>query len=117
LNPYPNIVDAIFGLPAALAAVIAFRIGLLLLPPSQSGTMLTRRWLLVLLALIFGVTGAAGLPTIGMSMSEIPAACFILAGLLLLQRTPRRERLWRWTAVVAGLLFELLPVLWTRTSS
>jgi hypothetical protein len=105
LNPSPNLVDAIFGLPAAIAAVIAFRIGLLLLPHSRPGSVLTRRWLLVLLALLFGVTGSAGFPTIGASMTEMPAGCFVLGGLLVLLRTLNQERPWRWSAFVAGLLF------------
>ena len=102
LNAHPNVLDAILGLPAAIAAIIAFRIGLLLLPP---GRLLTRRWALVLLALFFGITGAAGLPTIGTAMSEMPGGSCILAGLFLLLRALNQERPWRWTAFVAGALF------------
>ena len=102
LNGHPNLLDAILSLPEALAAILAFRIGLELLPPGQG---VARRWPLVLLALLLGLTGAAGLPTIGTSMSEMPAGCGILAGLLLLLRALRQERPWRWACLAAGALF------------
>ena len=86
LNTRPMLLDAILGLPAAIGAVIAYATGLLLLP---SG----RRWPVALLAAAYGATGAAGLPTIGTTASEMPAGCFVLGGLyVLLRGVDRPER-------------------------
>ena len=102
LNAHPKILDALLGLPAAIAAIVAFRIGLLLLPVRRVGGVFTQRWPLVLLALVFGVTGAAGLPTIGSMASEMPAGCFLLAALWLLLRA--LDRPGRWNTLLAGCL-------------
>ncbi len=94
LNAHPDLLDAILALPSAVGAVLAFRIGLLLLP--RPG--------LAALAVAFGVTGAAGLPTIGTSASEMPGGCFVLGGLLVLLRTLGKPRPGAWDAALAGAL-------------
>ena len=98
LGGWPRLLDAVLALPSAVAAILAWGIGRRVAPdPTRSGEAA------LLLALLFGATGAAGLPTTGTGMSEMPAACFTLGALLILVRsvpvapTP-------WPAVAAGLL-------------
>ena len=99
LNHWPRLLDMLLAVPSAAAVVLAWAIGRTV--QRDDGT-----WgqLSLLLALLLGATGAAGLPTTGTSMSEMPAGCFTLAGLLVLLRgidsaLPRRS------AFAAGLLF------------
>ncbi len=79
LNRWPTLLDALLALPSAVAVMLAWAIGLRLVPARRGADRLA-----LLLAVLFGATGAAGLPTTGTSMSEMPAGCFALAGLLLL---------------------------------
>ncbi len=79
LNRWPNLLDALLALPSAVAVMLAWAIGLRLVPARRGADRLA-----LLLAVLFGATGAAGLPTTGTSMSEMPAGCFALAGLLML---------------------------------
>ncbi len=79
LNRWPTLLDALLALPSAVAVMLAWAIGLRLVPARRGADRLA-----VLLAVLFGATGAAGLPTTGTSMSEMPAGCLALAGLLML---------------------------------
>ena len=93
LNRWPNLLDALLAVPSAAAAMLAWGIGLRLVPQRSGVDRLA-----LLLAVLFGATGAAGLPTTGSSMSEMPAGCFALGGLLLMLRAldetaPRRRLL------------------------
>ncbi|MCQ8240846.1 hypothetical protein [Rhizosaccharibacter radicis] len=81
LSRQPSLLDALLAIPDAAALVIGWFIGRTLWPD--------RVWL-PLAALLFGASGAASLPTLGTSMSEMPSACFMLAGLLLLLRVAAR---------------------------
>ncbi len=79
LNRWPNLLDALLAVPSAVAVMLAWTIGTRLVPARRGADRLA-----LLLAVLFGATGAAGLPTTGTSMSEMPAGCFALAGLLLM---------------------------------
>ena len=79
LNHWPHLLDALLALPSAVAVMLAWCIGRLIQPADTPYARIS-----LLLAILFGATGAAGLPTTGTSMSEMPAACFALAGLALL---------------------------------
>jgi len=95
LNQAPALLDALLALPSALAVGFAWFIGRTLRP---GGRPLSRPGLL--LAILFGATGAAGWPTTGTSMSEMPDGCLALLGLLFLMRPQAR-----WAPVAAaGLL-------------
>ena len=76
LNHWPHLLDALLALPSAIAVMLAWCIGRLVQPADMPYARVS-----LLLAILFGATGAAGLPTTGTSMSEMPAACFALAGL------------------------------------
>lgn len=99
LNHWPHLLDAILALPSAVAVMIAWFIGRLIEPDDSQGARLS-----VVLAILYGATGAAGLPTTGTSMSEMPAACFGLAGLALLLVNLRRQAS-DWRTMLAGLGF------------
>lgn len=99
LNHWPHLLDAILALPSAVAAMIAWFIGRLIEPDDTRGARLS-----LLLAILLGATGVAGLPTTGTSMSEMPAACFGLAGLALLLVNLRRQAP-DWRTMLAGLGF------------
>ena len=92
----PNRLDAVLALPTAVAAIFAYLIARLLLPAP-------RGWPLAIGAALMGMTGAAGLPTIATSASEMPAGCLFLAGLYLLLRGLGRPG-WR-PCLLAGALF------------
>ncbi len=79
LNRWPNLLDALLALPSAVAVALAWAIGRRLVP-AECG----RDRLALALAVMLGATGAAGLPTTGTSMSEMPTGCLALGGLLLL---------------------------------
>lgn len=99
LNDRPRLLDALLALPSAVAAVVAWAIGRTI----QRGDGIWAQASL-LFALLIGATGAAGLPTTGTSMSEMPAGCFMLAGLLIMLRCLEQQR--RAVALtVAGALF------------
>ncbi len=83
LNDRPALLDAVLALPHALAAFLALGIALRLLPP-----MLPGRISLAWMATLLGVTGAAGLPTLGTGMSEMLPACCLLGALMLLLDQP-----------------------------
>ena len=102
-NEMPALVNTLLALPSVVAAVIAFRIGLLLLPPAAAASRW--RWVPVLAALAFGATGASGLPTTGTSMGEMPGACFMLGGLLILMLEVDSARPRGRAVLAAGLLF------------
>ena len=94
-NGHPDLLCAAFALPSVIAALLAWWIALLLIPPGSA-----YRRLLAGLAVLLGVTGAAGLPAIGTTMSEMPAGCFVLGALLLLAGLPQP----RWQVLAAGAL-------------
>ena len=98
LGGRPRLLSAALALPSAVAVVLAWGIGRHVLPdPTRSGQAA------LLLALLFGATGAAGLPTTGTGMSEMPAACFMLGALLVLLRSlPGASS--PWPTIAAGLL-------------
>ena len=99
LNDWPRLLDAVLAIPGAVAAILAWAIGRTVQRDDGAWGQIS-----LLLALLFGVTGAAGLPTLGTSMSEMPAGCFMLAGLLILLRALDRERR-SVPFAAAGLLF------------
>jgi hypothetical protein len=102
LDGHPALADALLAVPSVVPALIALRIGLLLLPAGAAAAPL--RILPVLAALGFGLTGAAGLPTTGTSMSEMPGACFLLAGFWILLREVATATPRPWPVLAAGLL-------------
>ncbi len=79
-NHAPRLLAAILAVPHALAAVLVLVLARRLLPRQHAFA-----------AAVIGVTGAAGLPTLGTAMSEMaPAAC-ILGAVLLLARADGTE--------------------------
>jgi len=79
-NHMPRLLAVVLAVPQALAAVLVLVLAHRLLPPWQAFA-----------AALIGVTGAAGLPTIGTAMSEMaPAAC-ILGAMLLVVRADAPE--------------------------
>lgn len=112
LNNWPRLLNAIMALPQALAAFLAYRIALETIPEAARG-----RETLALIAVAFGATGVASLPTLGTSQSEMIPASFLLGGLLLLLRslTARRVSFTRMAGAGAlcgiafGLKLTLLP--------
>ena len=99
LNHWPHLLDAILALPSAVAVMIAWFIGRQIEPDDSPGARLS-----LVLAILFGATGVAELPTTGTSMSEMPAACFALAGLALLLANLRASAS-DWRTLLAGLGF------------
>ncbi len=98
LGGWPRLLNAALALPSVAAMLLAWSIGRQVVPdPTRTGQAA------LLLALLFGATGVAGLPTTGTGMSEMPAACFMLGGLLILLRSvPDASS--AWPAIAAGLL-------------
>lgn len=97
LNGSPALLLAAMAVPQGVAAFLAWRIAVAVIP----GTVPYKR-LLAALAVLFGATSAAGLPTLGTTMSEMVPACFMLGGLLaLVDGQPGG----RWRLAWAGLLF------------
>ena len=97
LNDWPRTLNAVQALPQALAAFLVYRIALETIPFHARG-----RKLLALVVTAFGATGAAALPTLGTSQSEMIPACFQLGGLLLVLRHSQDGSISR--VAVAGLL-------------
>jgi len=74
-NHMPRLLAAALAVPQAIAAVLVLVLARRLLPPWQAFA-----------AALIGVTGVAGLSTIGTAMSEMaPAACILGAALLLIR--------------------------------
>ena len=79
LNATPALCNAVLAMPHGVATALAFLLTLRVIPGELPG-----RAPLALAAVLFSAAGAAGLPTLATSMSEmLPGSC-ILAGLLLL---------------------------------
>lgn len=78
LNAHKAALAALLAVPDALAAWLALGIALRMGLPCGAG----------LLAVLFGATGAAGLPTLGTGMSEAVPACLVLAALASLYQPP-----------------------------
>jgi hypothetical protein len=79
LNDAPVLRNVVLSLPQGVAAALAFRLTLRVLPAALPG----HAWL-ALAATLCSAAGAAGYPTLATAMSDaLPGAC-ILAGLLLL---------------------------------
>jgi hypothetical protein len=97
LSGSPALLLAAMAVPQGIAAFLAWRIAVTVIPD-----VVPYRKLLAALAVLFGATGAAGLPTLGTTMTEMVPACFMLSGLLvLMDRQPGA----RWRIAGAGLLF------------
>jgi hypothetical protein len=97
LNATPVLCNAALSIPHGVAAALAFRLTLRVIPGELPG-----RAPLALVAALYGAAGAAGYPTLAAAMNEMLPGCCILAGLLLLTdeaMTPRRS------AALAGVLF------------
>jgi hypothetical protein len=91
-NETPRLLATVLAVPHAIAAVLVLVLARRLLPP----------WHAFAAALI-GVTGAAGLPTLGTAMSEMaPANCILGAALLLIRADGTRPP--KQAVLVAGLL-------------
>lgn len=99
LNNWPRLLNAVLALPQALAAFLAYRVALEMLPPP-----IRSREILALIAIVFGVTGVASLSTLGTSQSEMVPACFLLGGLLLVLRSVVLPRIPYARLAAAGLL-------------
>jgi hypothetical protein len=79
LNDEPIVLACILSIPHAIGAWLTWRIALHFIPdPVPSRTKLA------VLAAAIGATGAAALPTLAQSGSDMVPACFCLAGFLLL---------------------------------
>ena len=100
----PTLLTLAMTMPSAVATVLVFRLGLLLVPPTAKAHALAARWTVVSIATFYGLTGAGGLTTTGSTMSEMPSGCFVLGALLLLvARLPDQPRSAR-AEIVANLL-------------
>jgi hypothetical protein len=97
LNATPVLCNVALSIPHGVAAALAFLLTLRVIPGELAG-----RAPLALLATLASAAGAAGYPTLATSMSEMLAACCILAGLLLLTSETMPIRL---SAALAGVLF------------
>ncbi len=76
LNTHPVVLELLLGLPYAAVAWLVFRIGVALLPPGwPGGEAFAGAFAL------FGVTGAASLPTLGTMMTDVVPAVPIFAAL------------------------------------
>jgi hypothetical protein len=96
LNESPILRNIVLSLPQGIAAALAFRLTLRVIPPA-----LPARGLLALVATLFSAAGAAGFPTLASAMSDmVPGAC-ILGGLLLLTGEALSARA---SAALAGVL-------------
>jgi hypothetical protein len=78
LNDWPGVTKVIFALPNVLAAYCAFQIAERITPADWP----LRKALSGLVAL-YGCTGAAAVPTIGTSMSDLVAGVFVLVAVLI----------------------------------
>ena len=99
LNDWPQLLNAILALPQAVAAYLAYRVALEIIP--QRAPM---RQLLALNAVAFGATGAASLPTLGTSQSEMVPACFLIGSLLIVLKSMTIPRFFLLRMTAAGLL-------------
>lgn len=79
LSSRPNLLLAVMSLPQAVAAFLAWRTAMAVIPVT-----VPYRTTLAALTILFGATGAAGLPTVGTTMSDMVPACFMLGGLVIL---------------------------------
>lgn len=92
LNERPALLNSILTLPHAIATFLAFLIARRILP-----WRMPMRTVVVLLAVVLGASGAAGLPTLATTMSEMIPASLVLGGLLLLLDVveSRAPSIWR----------------------
>ena len=70
----PHLLAGMMAIPEGIACYFAWRICLVCLPDTA-----LYRPLVATIAVLFGATGAAGLPTIGTTMSDMLPICFFLA--------------------------------------
>ncbi len=82
--PSVRLLNLAASVPAVVAATLVLRITRHLLPPPHDAW----RTALAAIAVLFGVTGAATLPVLGTSMSDMIPVSFVLAGVLVLIRDP-----------------------------
>ena len=99
LNEHPNVLDAILSLPYVIGAYLTTLIALRFIPASFPW-----RWPAAMLLVAVGATGAAGLPTIATSQSEMVPGCLVLGGFLVLLRQLDSGTS-QGTLITAGLLF------------
>lgn len=97
LNSHPKLLLAAMAVPEAVAAYLAWRIALEVVPGR-----LAYRQSLAAAAVMFGATGIAGFATIGTTMTEMVQGSLMLGGLLVLIR---HHRWVSWHIVLAGALF------------
>jgi hypothetical protein len=91
-NETPRLLATVLAVPHAIAAVLVLVLACRVLPPGHAFA-----------AALIGVTGAAGLPTLGTAMSEMaPADCILGAALLLIRADATRPS--NQAVLVAGLL-------------
>lgn len=93
------VLNMLLALPHILAVLLAFLLSLRLLwPRDRMSTMIV-----ALVATLIGATGAAGLPVLASSMSDMAAVALVLGSLLLL--LPMPEKGWpAWRVFLAGAL-------------
>jgi hypothetical protein len=99
LNDTPRALAFVLALPSAAAAWVATCIALRLTP----GGRIEGR-VLAVAAVAFGATGAAGLPTTGLTATEMVGGTLLLGGLLFLLTALERDGRAVWHAVAAGVL-------------
>ena len=99
LNNWPRLLNAILALPQAIAAFLAFRVALQIIPQQTPS-----RTILALIAVVFGATGVAALPSLGTSQSEMIPACCLIGSLLIVLRSIPMPRFFHLRMTAAGLL-------------
>ena len=93
----PRLLAGMMAIPEGIACYFALRICLVCLPDTAF-----HRPLVAIIAVLFGATGAAGLPTIGTTMSDMLPICFFLAAIaMILETDPAASRT---HAVSSGLI-------------
>ena len=95
LNHHPVLLSAALALPQGFAWFLTWRLTSRMLPDETP----TRRWLAAALTLI-GATGAAGISTLSLAMSEMTAISCILLAILLATAAPNTG----WRTLGSGLL-------------
>lgn len=91
--------NAMLAVPHAVAVVLAYAITL-----SAMGTHKVGAPWLAAVAVVFGVTGAASLPTLATTMSEMVPVSLVFGAVLSLMISLRENRFSFWYVAIAGLL-------------
>ncbi len=106
LNDTPRVLAFVLALPSAVAAWIATCIALRLTQRSR-----IEGRLLAVAAVVYGGTGAAGLPTTGLTATEMVGGSMILGAVLLLLVALEQDGRAVWHAAFAGVLLGIAAAL------